>query len=492
MKTIRIPLAIGLIVVPVLLRTIWFYQGIYWRPEPVPTPDYASYRIPTPALSTPLPEPKLAPGEGQIILLDEAHSNSFSLADVEGLSKQLVERGARIEPVPPVSFMGESSLAWKLKYASAYITIAPMQAYTPEETLQLKNFVDHGGRLLVITDPTRTYISSDPYGYSTFLIPDFEVANMLLAPYDLAFTGDYLYNMTENEGNFQNVYFDSFGKNTLTQDLSKVVLYVTHSMTTKTGTPLLISSAKTQSTRLGSGSALVSAAVDASGSVLAIGDLTFMTPPYNQVADNPVFLNHIADFLLTAPRIHDLSDFPFVFTKPVTIVSAEDVGLGTELFPQLHALQSALVGAGRITMLATKAEDGKDLVLLETYSSKDIEALLAPFQITLPGMGGSASSKMQIPGIGGIATSGTGLILFHRDSARSTVILVAEDATALSDLLDILGTEGFRNCLLQGDIGVCPTASGGSNASWSDLFGNGFSYPTETPRPVRPTSTPAG
>jgi hypothetical protein len=496
MKVFRIPIALAIIVVPILLRTIWFYQGVYVRSTAVPTPDYGSFQIPAPPLSTALPEPKLADGDGQIILIDQAHANNFTLTDIEALSKKMVERGARVEPVEPISFMGESSLEWKLKYATAYITVAPMVPFSSQEAQLLRVFVEHGGRLLVITDPTRTIVATDSFGYSSYTISDIEAANMLLAPYDLAFSGDYLFNMTENEGNFQNVYFQTFSKSPLTNGLAKVVLYVTHSITTKTGALLMMSGEKTQSTRTGSGSGLASAAMDASGSVVAIGDLTFLTPPYNQVADNPVFIDHITDYLLSAPKIHDLTDFPYVFTKPVTIVPAKDVNLTTDLFSPLHALQTALESAGRKTTLGTQPEDGKDLIWLETYSSEGVAQLVEPFRIILPNLEnpnpGDDSSKIRLPGMGAIAPSGTGLILFTRDSNRSTIILIAEDVSALTDLLNILGSEGFRSCMVQGNIGVCPTHSSGSNAMWDLMYGGGFSNPTAGPADIRvaPTPTP--
>ena len=62
----------------------------------------------------------------------------------------------------------------------------------------MQDFVRRGGRLLILTDPTRSAVSYDYYGYgSATVMADVIAANSLLAPYDIAFVDDYLYNMTE-------------------------------------------------------------------------------------------------------------------------------------------------------------------------------------------------------------------------------------------------------------------------------------------------------
>jgi hypothetical protein len=499
MKLLRIPIAVLLLILPMIARTIWFYQGVYVRAGEVATPDYPNFVAPTPPLSTAEPNEGAPADSGRIILIDQAHNNNFSMSDLEGLTKRLRERGARFETVESSRYSLESPLAWQLKYASAYVAITPLAAYSPQEVQLLREFAGRGGRILALADPTRGVSLNDVLGLGTSLsFSDVDASNSLLAPFDLAFSEDYLYNMTENEGNFQNVVFQTFPDAALTDGLSKVVLYVCHSITTKTGTPLLVSAKNTLSSRTESGNGLSAAALDSTGNVLAIGDLSFLSPPYYQVADNSILIDHVTDFLLTSSRVHTLSDFPFVFTRPVIIVPAKDVELTTDLLSPLNALQSALESAGTKASINTKTEDGKDLILLETYSSKDINELVKPFQITLPNLSLPSSagegSKILLPGLGPMTPIGTGLILFSHDSSHTSLILVAEDASALSGLLDVLGSVGFKDCLLQGDIGVCATSSMSSSPYFNSLFRGGGGTSSNLPNTniTTPTHLPVG
>ncbi len=134
-------------------------------------------------------------------LLDTIHGNQFSMTEIESLAGAIKQRGGQLE------FLDDTTLLeYKLKYASAFITISPSLPYTADEVRILKNFVDRGGRLLVFTDATRyslyyDYISGNPITYG-----DVNAANLLLGPFGISINNDYLYNLEKNEGNFRNVY----------------------------------------------------------------------------------------------------------------------------------------------------------------------------------------------------------------------------------------------------------------------------------------------
>ncbi len=493
MKRYRLPIAAALFLLPILIRGVWFYQGVFWRTETVATPDYGSYTIPQPPLSTPVPAAESAPSHA-IILLDQAHVNLFSPSELETLTSILQTRGARVESVAPGSY-GERTLADQLKYATSYISVCPISSYTTAEVQLLQDFVRRGGRLLVLTDPTRSAVSYDYYGYgSATVMADVIAANSLLAPYDIAFVDDYLYNMTSYEGNFRNVFFTDFSANPLTKDLTKVVLYAAHSLKTGSGTVLIQSSRTTKSSRTDSDGAYAVAAVDAGANVLAIGDMTFLQPPYNQVADNAILIRHVADFLLEAPRVRDLKDFPFLFQREVAIVPMSDVILSADLLGPIQALQQNLSGGGIPSAMAPGVMAGKDLILLATFSSPGIGDYLSPLGIRLPSLTSYPSARaypqIEIPGFGSVPASGIGLILLSRTEDRSTLILLAEDSTALSELLGVIGPAGFSNCVLQGNAAVCGLAGGYGtfSSSWWQPYGVGTALPisdlTSTPPPL--------
>jgi hypothetical protein len=463
MKRLRIPLVAVLIVIPILVRAVWFYQGFFWRGGKIPTPEYNSFTIPQPPISpVAVSNEPVASPSGAIILLDQDHRNLFSTSEVESLTDLIQASGGRVEDVTGGGY-SDFSLADQLKYANAYISICPIIGFSMAEKQLLQDFVERGGRLLILTDPTR---STAKYSYSIStsidIVSDVIAANTLLSSFDITFMDDYLYNMTDYEGNFRNVYFRDFGDNPLTDGLSTVVLYAAHSVQTKTGTLLLQTSGETKSSLTDAASGFSAAAMDASGRVLAVGDMSFLQVPYNQVADNAVWIRHLADFLLGAERIHDLKDFPFLFQRPVVIMPMSDITLDSTLLGSINSLQQALEGVGIQSSVAQEAADGKDLIILGTYSSPKITKYVDPLGITLPSTSiySEGLPEIDIPGLGKIPSYGIGLILLSRTESRTTLIILAEDYTSTSELMGVISPSGLSNCLLQGNVAVCAVSGG--------------------------------
>ena len=114
MKRLRVWIALGLLILPVAARSLWFSRGVYQRQTPVPTPDYAGLTMPAPPLATPQPEKTSVPVAGKVVALDQAHGNLFGVTEVEALTRALTGLGARVELVEY-----ESSLTDTLKYVSA-------------------------------------------------------------------------------------------------------------------------------------------------------------------------------------------------------------------------------------------------------------------------------------------------------------------------------------------------------------------------------------
>jgi hypothetical protein len=469
MKKYRIPIAIGLLLAPLALRTIWFYQGFFWRWSPVASPDYASFSVPQPPLSTPIAQPEGAhPAATKIILVDQSHSNFFSMSELDALAAILNNRGAKLEGVGSSDYYGYGngggkSLNDQLKYSSAFISICPLSSYSTYEVQWLQDFVKRGGRLLILTDPTRSSISYDYYSGYSLVTTDVTAANSLLSSFDITFNDDYLYNMSDYEGNFRNVYFRSFGANPLTANVSEVVLYAAHSLYTKTGTLLISSTGETKSSLTDANGTYSAAALDASGQILAIGDMTFLTNPYNHVADNGLFIQHVVDFLLGSERVHNLSDFPYLFQRPVVINLMKDLDLDAGLLGSINGLLQDLRGAGITIDIAQAPVDGKDLILLATFDSPGISTYAQISGVTLPSMSLSREGDgpyIEIPGLGKVSAYGVSLILFQPTESRSTLILITEDIYSLESLLGTIGSGGISGCYLQENIAVCGLSSG--------------------------------
>ncbi|HPH95134.1 MAG TPA: Gldg family protein [Anaerolineaceae bacterium] len=375
-------LAVALLILPIVIRYTSYYQGSYQPAKTIATPDYAGLKLPEPPISTPAAVTVTAQSD-KTIILDQYHGNLFSIDELALLLQPLEERGVTIERYDMYTM---TSLEEKLKYADAYVVIAPTTDFSVYEVQAVKEFVDRGGRLLVLTDPTRSYSYNyyDPYSGS-MPYAGLASANTLLEPYKLAFNNDYLYNVKNNEGNFRNIIFTSFGESPVTKGLSKVVLYSANSLR-RVESPLIKGDADTLSSNTDTGGDLAAAGMGADGKVVAIGDMTFLSTPYITVADNQVLVGNLVDFLLGGERVPGLADFPYIFTQPVDVVTTTvEIKINSEMLGAFASLQASLEGRGLSMAYATESVKGHDLIVLGTYSATDtIQPYLDAFGITIP------------------------------------------------------------------------------------------------------------
>lgn len=464
-------IAIALLILPALLRALWFYQGFTPRRE-IPTPEYDRFGLPqAPVSSRVEAEPTMR--AGSIVVVDYEHGNNFQKSEIQALIDALGSRGARVEFAD-----GSPPLEVHLKYASAYAVIVPISGFASDEIRAVRAFIQRGGRLLVMTDATRGMLEIDFFTGQIRVAPDVDIANPLLAPFGITVHNDYLYNLVENEGNFRNVLFRQFGKHDLTSGLAEVALYGSHSVSTGSGTPLLIGDEYTYTSLTDSGGTLSAAAVSRDGNVLVFGDFSFLNTPYHQVGDNGILISNIADFLLGGKRTLALADFPYVFSRPIVqVLPTADVQLTSELLDSLANLQFTLSTLNVELQLAEETPEEGDVLVLGTFSdSEDLLAYLEPFEV-FPDY---YSEYIDIPGFGRIGRYGTGVMLFQPGRDGNTLILLADTNDDLISLLDMVSSGELGGCVLQANVGVCSIGSGG-----------GFSEEEPTPS-EEPADTSAG
>jgi hypothetical protein len=449
-KHLWIPLAALLL--PVLARTLWFYPGFSLRPE-VPTPAYENLSLPRPPLAVPGAEGR-PESSGGLVIIDAAHGNQFQPGDLQSLTDLLAGAGARVEFSD-----GYLSLAEHLKAASAYLVVSPMYRFNADEVALVQRFVERGGRLLVFADATRSLWDYNFFTGSFTILSDASAANSLLAPFGLAFNNDYLYNLTENEGNYRNLLIRDFSEHLLTSGLTQVAFYGARSLKTETGQVLLNPGPGTKSSLTDLGGELAAAALSADGGVLAVGDFTFLSPPYHQVADNGLFAVRLAEFLLAGQRARDLEDFPYLFAGPVVqVLPAEPVQLTSHLFSAIGFTQQAFQRVNLSLRLADSPPAGGDLLVLGTFASaEELAVYLEPFQVEFSLSGGYA----ELPGFGRVGLSGSGLLFFTRGGNGNHLVLLAGSSGELADLLNYLNYAGVSSCLLQVNLGLCSIGFGG-------------------------------
>lgn len=478
---------------PIVVRSLWFYQGAYARSLPVTTPDYSAFPQATPPLGPPVVPASSQPSAYGVVLLDWSHQNQFAVPEFGILASALAVRGARVEVASLSYDLSSLPLEERLKYADAYLVAAPTLEFTRSEVRAVAAFVDRGGRLVVISDPTRGSAAFDPFGF--YLGPafgDVAVANGLLAPHGLVFSDDYLYNVHRNEGNFRNVFLSQFHFPRLEGDRrpgdiprGEVVFYGSRSVTTESGTPVLVGDGYTYSSRTDRGGSLAAGALSESENVLALGDLTFLMPPYNEVSDNAGLIDNVADFLVGGGRLRDLQDFPYLFAQPITIVPSDAFPLTADHLRSLAAAQIVLGALGQDVSLATGGAAETDSVVFALFDNPDA---IRPYLVGIPLVFPSESQdgKLTVPGFPPFDPAGVGALLVSHGAGGTTLILLAQNSADLEATFNLVTTRDLSGCFVHGAAAICQVGAGGSSGfTFNDTgftdFGGELFLPTPSP-----------
>jgi hypothetical protein len=478
-------IALAALIIPVFARGFLYYRGVPNQPE-IATPDYQALTVSQPPLETPNPaadkeEVKQING---IVLLDYAHTNQYQPAEVQSFSEAIEKRGGKVETITDAA-----SLENKLKYASAYIVISPSGAFTADEIRFVQAFVERGGRLIVFADATRGVIFYDFSSGAPINYSDANAVNPLLSPFGITVNNDYLYNEEEHEGNFRNIFFDEFGKNELTFGLKRVALYGTHSVKSPSGLTLLRGAESTYSSIDDAHDpAQGAAALSEDENVLAFGDFTFLTSPYQNVADNATLISNIADFALGSKQTISLANFPYIFTQPtLQVYPSSEVQLTAETIGAISGLQTALSNLNTSIEVVDETPREGDALILGTFApSDDLSNFTDPFNVEFD----ESSETITVKNFGDIGRAGNGLLLFDKNNKGNTLTLLADTTDDLISLLTTVTSNSLSGCVLQGDIGVCSVGYGGS---FSTDIGEATAEPTSgeaTPEPINIETTP--
>lgn len=496
--------------------------------QPVATPATGSFAdVPSPAADDII--------RGRV-LLDMAHENAFTETEMGQFLGRLSARGYAV--VPHTS----GNLAAALRAVNAYVVMAPLRPFTTTEILAVKAFVANGGRLLLIGDPTRyNVVVEETFFDFTVIIEDSKIPlNSLAAAFDLNFNGDYLYNLTENEGNFRNIIMRGSSlaaENDLTADVQQVVFYGAHSLEVgPSATAVLTGDDNTWSSATDRPGGLTLAATNENGRVLALTDLHFMTEPYFTAYDNGRFLAHIADWLTTqTERTTTLTDFPYFYRQPINLVYTGQPDLGAQAFNQVIALQEAFRAIGQEIRMTAVSDPDQDSLTLGLYNQAgdDVLEILASNGITFtiePPILTAAEEKelaaaatptptptpeeeeeepeaepekseepapirlLHTP-LGNVQMSGTALVLLENGNGRHQVIVLAASKEGLDNTVDLLldliplnASYESAGCLVQGNLALCPTGVANEEVEAELLTGGqpGVEEPAEPEEPAQP------
>jgi hypothetical protein len=493
MKINRALIALVVFILPILATGFWFYAG-FAKKTSSPLPDYPGIDQPQPPISTLVALPDPPKSTSTPVLIDMKHGNLVTLSEIDPLLRNIESMGCAID-----IYREDGDLSSKLKSASSFLVPVPLVSFSADEMLAVTSFVKRGGRLVVITDPTRNTLLTEG---GSIGMTGVDAANLILEPFDLSFNDDYLYNLVKNEGNYRNIFLTDISKDELMKGINQLVIYGGHSLNNN-GTPLAIAGNGTFSSsedQTGSLSPINIIPFD-KGQVLAIGDISLMTSQYVQSKDNQVFVRNLAEFLTESTREKTLADFPFLFQADVVIQPAGDLTVDGELLSAITNLEKSVTNASGLLTISQDVTTKGDRILLTTFkinkSTKDIletlkidttptlptpEPTLQPEGLTpepkptqmltptLPILKKTLEKVnspldfeipvekpgfIQIPGMGIIETDGLGIVGLVRDGDRTSLIIMANSQEKIQELINQISSENLKSCLIHDNLAAC-------------------------------------
>ncbi|RLE52174.1 MAG: hypothetical protein DRJ33_04400 [Candidatus Methanomethylicota archaeon] len=206
------------------------------------------------------------------IAFDVGHQNAYASSDIELLIKEICSRGRSI------SFV-KNLVDVSLEKYNAIVIISPTKPYTQEERKAIRNYLEQGGKLLLIYDPEKAAPNA---------------INTIATDFQITFATGYLYNLENNDKNYRNIYITSLDQNnTITQGVDKLILYTATAIYTTKGAIAMAQNTWLTTANVKSNYPVIVARQG----VVAISDQTFLKEPYAHQADNMKLIHNIAKYL---------------------------------------------------------------------------------------------------------------------------------------------------------------------------------------------------
>ena len=410
---------------------LFFYPGRYDPP--------ASVDIPFQQITSPGVAPAVAVDSDTaqvrrgLMLVDALHVNSFEEEEVVTLKSWVANRGYDVEVVggfAPVEVEARLTLLEdKLRRADSFLVVLPRVGYSEAEVNLVERFVEKGGKLLLISDPTRP-----------------SRINILAKRFGVEFQPDYLFNTLEYDLNFRHIFVRDFQPAPLTSGLDTIALYIAGSVRSS-GHGLAFTDVNTRSSLVEAAEDFYPIAWGESQNVLAIGDFTFMVPPYNSLVDNGKFLSNLADYLTDSRREFDLEDFPhFYVGRPDDSV---DILLGQpSLWSVGTDMRNGLSAYGLSSEVRGLEDVSRDTAFLGLYE----DALRVGQYLQAAGV--RVDEVLSTPFAEDLNTKGTAIVILHRDQDRHVLVVLADTPDGLAEAVGSLFSGEFRKDLISNSVGL--------------------------------------
>ncbi len=409
----------------------FFYRGSY---DPPPSVNIPFEQITSPAVA---PVAATASSVTQVqeglVLVDDLHLNSFTESEISTLTSMVANRGYDVEVIDISSTVeGQTRLQMleqRLRRATSFAVMLPRASYSEEEIDLVQRFVDKGGKLLLVSDPTRP-----------------NRINTLAKRFGVEFQPDYLYNTVEYDLNFRHIFVRDFQPAPLTSGLDTIVLYVAGSIRSS-GPGIGVSDTNTKSSLGEAAESFYPIALGSTSNVLAVADFTFVVPPYNSLLSNQQLLSNVADYLTDSQREFDLADFPHFYES--SLDNSIDIVLGQPSIWNIGLeMRTGLSDYGLSSRISGEEDLSRNTVFLGLY--EDSRAVSQYLQAA----GISADDVLSLPFAPELDREDTSIALLHRDRDRYVLVVLADKPAVLSEALGSLFSGTFRNQLVNDYLGL--------------------------------------
>lgn len=215
--------------------------------------------------------------ESGILYVDYSHENAFSPEEISTLIFEVSSRRWAIRFLENFQ-----ELPGEISKPSSLVIISPTTPFTNDEIQLAKQFVEQGGKLLLIYEPARASPTA---------------INSLAVEFEIVFSGGFLYNLKENKFNYRNIYVADFKEATaITAGLKKLILFTSTAAFSRGNEAAFVDN----ETYLSESQASIKYSpivFNQELGVVAVGDQTFLEQPYSSFEDNYQLIVNIAEYL---------------------------------------------------------------------------------------------------------------------------------------------------------------------------------------------------
>ncbi|MEM3615994.1 MAG: S49 family peptidase, partial [Candidatus Methanomethylicia archaeon] len=209
------------------------------------------------------------------VFVDISHKNLFIYEILGVLWGKMIENGMKISFTDIYTLQ---NFMMTVGIPKALLIICPSLPYTPSELNIIKNYVNNGGKLILIYDPSMV---------SSIYI------NTISQEYGMYFSDGHLYDLKHNYGIYRNIIISNFTNHVLTSNINELTLFTAAHIYGGKGLAYTLNTTYLSLLDIKG----VYIPIAANNNVIAIGDLTFLLDPYQDISDNKIFLENLIKFI---------------------------------------------------------------------------------------------------------------------------------------------------------------------------------------------------